>query len=31
MVISVVALCYAIIRLWPHLEGFKEYGYFGAF
>ncbi|MCK4964514.1 MAG: VTT domain-containing protein [Dehalococcoidia bacterium] len=31
MVISVVSLCYAIIRLWPYLEGFEQYGYLGAF
>lgn len=31
IVISVTALCYAIFRLWPYLEGFEEYGYLGAF
>ena len=31
MVISIAALCYAIIRLWPYLEGFEQYGYLGAF
>jgi membrane protein YqaA with SNARE-associated domain len=31
VVISVAILCYAIIRLWPYLEGFEEYGYLGAF
>ncbi len=31
IVISIVALCYAIIRLSPQLESFKEYGPIGAF
>ena len=31
IVISVVALCYAIIRLWPYFEGLEQYGYLGAF